>query len=349
MDDPVVCAAPTPRRVIAITGGKTVPSRRYRIDAIIPYVRRLGIEMEELCSRVACYPPSRKALRPGWFIAALAERLTYVFRARKYDAVILQRELISTMATIEHLLPAPRIFDVDDAIFLYRDGKAAKRIASGSTLVVCGNQYLADTFSQWNDNIAVIPTGVDTERLKPAESKSESEGLTIGWIGTVGNFGYLEQIKTALAYVLRSQPSVRFRLVSSELPEFLRDLGNQFEFVRWRPGIEEIQIPTFSIGVMPLEDNAWARGKCAFKMLQYMAAGVPVIASDVGVNGELLRKADIGIGVKAGADWTDALMTLLSDEQARRRLGQNGRALAVSAYSLDNIAAMWKDQFDRIL
>ena len=148
---------------------------------------------------------------------------------------------------------------------------------------------------------------------------------------------------------MQARKSGRFRLVSSECPSFFRDLGEQFEFVRWSPGIEETEIPGFTIGIMPLQDSEWTRGKCAFKMLQYMAAGVPVVASDVGMNAALLRQADVGVGVSAGEDWAGALEQLMQDPVARRRLGENGRALAVSDYSLHRVAEMWKEQIDKAL
>lgn len=105
----------------------------------------------------------------------------------------------------------------------------------------------------------------------------------------------------------------------------------------------------FTIGIMPLQDSEWTRGKCAFKMLQYMAAGVPVVASDVGMNAALLRQADVGIGVSAGEDWAAALQQLMQHGVVRRRLGENGRALAVSDYSLHRVAALWKEQIDKAL
>jgi len=336
-------------RVVAITGGRFVPSRRFRVKALVPYLQTHGIHLDELCPRLSSYPPSTKIARPVWFISALVERLTYVLRANGYDAIILQRELISTLATIEGLLPGPRILDVDDAIFLHRDGRAARKIASGCLLVVCGNEYLAESFSQWTERIAIIPTGVDTQRLRPAESNGRDDELTIGWIGTVGNFQFLEQMKSALASVLKRHKKVIFRLISSERPDFLDDLGDQVDFVQWYPGIEESLIPTFSIGIMPLADNGWSRGKCAFKMLQYMAAGIPVVTSKVGVNAQLLNQDEIGIGVLKSDQWVEALEFLLSDPTSRHRMGANGRALAVAEYSLPKIAALWKQQFDRVL
>lgn len=345
MDSP----APTvTRHVVAITGGKNVPSRRFRVKALLPHLRELGIAAEELCAGISSYPPPQRWLRPAWFAAALAERLTYTVRARNYEAVILQRELISTLATVERLLPEPRILDVDDAIFLYRNGKAAQSIAAGCALVVCGNEYLADRFSKWNAEVAVIPTGVDTDRLRPREARFRDDSVRIGWIGTVSNFKYLEQIKPEIARVMHAHKQARFRLVSSECPSFFRDLGEQFEFVRWSPGIEETEIPGFTIGIMPLQDSEWTRGKCAFKMLQYMAAGVPVVASDVGMSASLLRQADIGVGVSAGEDWAGALEQLMHDAEMRRRLGDKGRELAVSEYSLSRVAELWKEQIERV-
>jgi glycosyltransferase involved in cell wall biosynthesis len=336
-------------RIVAVTGGRYVPSRRFRIKAIVPHVRKLGIQLDELCPVVSSYPPSRKIYRPAWFAGALTERLTFVLRSRGYDAVILQRELISTLATVENLLPGPRVLDVDDAIFLYRNGKAAKRIASSCALVVCGNEYLVENFSRWNRNVAAIPTGVDTDRLRPRTGTADEGALTIGWIGTVSNFRYLEQIKPALASVLKAHKAARFRIVSSERPGFLCDLGDKFEFVRWYPGIEETEIPGFSIGIMPLEDNEWSRGKCAFKMLQYMAAGIPVVASKVGMNRKLLAQAEVGVGVESIDTWADALDHVMSDAGLRRRCGKNGRKIAVEEYSLTRIAAMWKHELERIL
>jgi glycosyltransferase involved in cell wall biosynthesis len=272
-----------------------------------------------------------------------------MLRANGYDAIILQRELISTLATIESLLPGPRILDVDDAIFLHRDGSAARKIASGCLLVVCGNEYLAESFSQWNKNIAIIPTGVDTSRLRPAETSGGDDELIIGWIGTAGNFKYLEQMNSALTDVLGRHKDVTFRIVSSECPDFLGDLGDQVEFVQWYPGIEETLIPTFSIGIMPLSDSGWSRGKCAFKMLQYMAAGIPVVTSKVGMNAQLLSQDEIGIGVLTSDQWVEALEFLISDPACRHRMGANGRNLAVAQYSLPKIADLWKQQFDQVL
>ena len=326
-----------------------MPSRRFRIKALVPYLCQRRILLDELCPRISSYPPIRHIYRPPWLAASVAERMRYLWRATGYDVVILQRELISTLATLERFLPRPMVFDIDDAIFLRRRGVAAKKIASNSALVVCGNSYLADNFSKWNDNVAVIPTGVDTESLRPLGSGNERAELTIGWIGTRANYPYLETISPALTEVLKSDRRVTLQIVSNTFPEFLRHLGNQLDFRQWQPGIERELLPRFSVGIMPLRDDDWGKGKCAFKMLQYMAVGIPVVVSPVGVNAELLRQGDVGLAAVTCAEWSESLTSLLRDERQRTRLGGNGRRLAVANYSLPAVASLWRRHLERIL
>jgi len=328
-------------RVVAITGGQNVPSRRFRIHAIVPYLAKRSIELTELCPTFSRYPPSSRLLRLPWFAAALVERLTFLYRSTGYDAVILQREMISTLPTLERLLPKPRILDVDDAIYLRRNGRAAEYIARSCSLVVCGNHYLAEKFSQWNSNVVVIPTGVDTDQLRTIEIRNNVESPIIGWIGTAGNYRYLESIVPALSKVLGTFKNSRLQIISNQFPHFLEHLGEQLEFILWRPGIENDLLPRFTIGIMPLVDSEWARGKCAFKMLQYMAAGVPVVASPVGANGVVLAEGHIGFAADSTQDWIEALIGLLEDFELASELGVNGRKLVEEKYSLKQVAMSW--------
>lgn len=331
-------------RVVAITGGKNVPSRRFRIDVLAPFLAKRSIELKELCPILSMYPPASRLLRLPWFAAALIERLTFLYHSRGYDAVILQREMISTLPTLERLLPKPRILDVDDAIYLHRNGRAAEYIARSCSLVVCGNHYLAEKFSQWNSNVVVIPTGVDTDQLQPIVNRNITEVPSIiGWIGTAGNYRYLELIKPALRKVLASFPNTRLQIISNQFPTFLGHLGRQLDFRLWRPGIENDLLPRFTIGIMPLTDSEWERGKCAFKMLQYMAAGVPVVVSPVGMNELLLKAAQVGYGARSAQDWEDTLIRLLTDCGLASALGKNGRKLVEKQYSLKLVARYWSN------
>ncbi|MDA3877726.1 MAG: glycosyltransferase [Halothiobacillus sp.] len=329
-------------RVVAITGGENVPSRRFRIDALVRFLAKRSIELTELCPLINKYPPSSRLLRLPWLAAALLERLTFLYRSRGYDAVILQREMISTLPTMERLLPKPLILDVDDAIYLHRNGWAAEYVARSCSLVVCGNHYLAEKFSQWNSNVVVIPTGVDTDQLRPIENRNVTEAPTIGWIGTAGNYRYLELIEPALRKVLTCFPSARLQIISNQYPTFLKHLGEQLDFRLWHPGIENDLLPRFTIGIMPLADNEWERGKCSFKMLQYLAAGVPVVVSPVGMNEIVLEAAQVGYAASSIQDWVDALICLLDNIDLASALGANGRKLVEKEYSLKQVAHQWR-------
>ena len=155
----------------------------------------------------------------------MLERLPSVLSTYCYDATLLQRELLSTLVILEPWTKRPRILDVGDAIFIHRGGVAARRLAEVADLVICGNDYLAERFAQWNSKVAILPMAVDTARFLP-NSKGASERMVIGWIGTSGNFPYLQRIEPALAQVLKKHPHSILRVVA--------DWPHQVEFIRWK-------------------------------------------------------------------------------------------------------------------
>jgi len=336
-------------RVVAITGGKNVPSRRFRIKVVIPFLRQKGFDLVELCPIINCYPPKSRLLRLPWFALAIVERIIFVFRSRGCDAVILQREMISTLFTLEWLMPKPRVLDVDDAIYLYNNASAARKIAQTCSLVVCGNQFLAEQFSKWNSNVVVIPTGIDTKKLRPIEKPITTTSPTIGWIGTSGNYKYLELIEPALRKIFALFPNVRLQVISNERPMFFDYLGDQLDFRLWRPGIENDLLPQLTIGIMPLIDSEWEWGKCSFKMLQYMAAGIPVVVSPVGMNAEILASGSIGLAANNTDEWVEALSRLLQSSEMVLAMGMNGRKLVESEYSLSVVSLKWQKALSNLI
>lgn len=326
-------------RIAAFTGGLSVPSARFRVRQYIPALRKEGIGIEEFASGLGQYPPQTKWIRPFWALATLAERVPGVMMSHRYDAVLLQREIMSSFVTLEPLTTRPRILDVDDAIFLQRGGGFAKRLAELSDKVICGNNYLAEWFSRWNINVDVIPTAVDTERYLPnAETKSLDFPLVIGWIGTSGNYKYLYGIEGALAKVMRAHPRTRLKVVGDQLPEFRNLSLDQVDFVPWSEAIEVQAIQSMDIGIMPLEDSPWTRGKCSFKMLQYMATGLPVVVSPIGMNAEILTLGELGIGATTERQWIDGLIALLENKTLRARFGAEGRRVVESSFSIRVVA-----------
>jgi glycosyltransferase involved in cell wall biosynthesis len=322
-------------RIAALTGGLSVPSARFRIRQYIPSLKQEGIELEEFSSGFGQYPPKTRWVRPLWALATLAGRLPSIAMTYRYDATLLQREIMSSFVTLEPLTKHPRILDVDDAIFLRRGGGFAKRLAELSDKVICGNSYLAERFKRWNVNVDIVPTAVDTERYQPAsKDKLAEQPLIIGWIGTSGNFKYLYAIETALQKVMRTYPAVRLTIISDRHPEFRYLAHDRINFTPWSESTEVKAIQSMDIGIMPLDDSPWARGKCSFKLLQYMASGVPVVASPIGMNADVLKLGKFGFGASTEEQWIDGLIALLEDKSIRCKFGAEGRRVVESSFSI---------------
>lgn len=323
---------------MAFTGGLAVPSARYRIRQYIPALRSHGIHLQEFHGHAGSYPPPAQWKRMGWAAERLAELVPACIASRKADVVFLQREFLSTYPTIEFLTGRPRLLDVDDSIHLYRGGRAARRLAALSDRVLCGNDYLAEVYSRWNRDVAVLPTGVDTARYVPC-MRREERAVVVGWIGTSANHDYLLGIEESLSKVLAG-PDVVLRIVSNSRPKF-RHLGeHQAEFRQWTAEGEVAAIQEFDIGLMPLQDSEWARGKCSYKMLQYMSCAIPVVVSPVGMNQQVLQKANVGLPASNHADWEDAIRFLLADADKRLEMGANGRRVVEEHFSVERLGPL---------
>lgn len=323
---------------MAFTGGLNVPSARYRIRQYIPALRDHGIGLQEFHGRAGSYPPPAQWKRVGWAAERLAELVPACIASRNADVVLLQREFLSTYPTIEFLTGRPRLLDVDDSIHLLRDGRAARRLASICDRVLCGNDHLAEIYSRWNRDVAVLPTGVDTARYVPGKRREE-RALIVGWIGTSANHDYLLAIEDALSRVLAG-PDVILRIVSNSCPKFRHLDEHQVEFRQWTAEGEVAAIQEFDIGLMPLFDSEWARGKCSYKMLQYMSCAIPVVVSPVGMNRQVLEKADVGLSASTDADWEEAIRFLLSDEKKRLEMGEMGRRVVEDHFSVERLGPL---------
>lgn len=335
-------------KVNAITRSGIAPSGWYRVGALNEIFESRGVSIHEIKPKVSSLPPAEKYRRPVWFMAALYERLTYLRKLKKTDITILQRELISTIPTVERFLPGKLILDVDDAIFLNKRGWAAINAARASVGIVCGNEYLADYFSKYNSNIKIIPTGVDTSKMTMDMNRLENtKKRVLGWIGTPGNLKYFEPILSALvAFLKQNREQVELRIVTSHFSAIPAELQKICTFVKWYPGIEFDQLPYWTLGIMPLSDDPWTRGKCAFKMLQYMSAGIPVVVSPVGMNLDVLRRGEFGYGPESPDEWCEAIQELVRNASLNKRFGLAAREIAERDYSLESVVDKWLDAFD---
>ena len=319
-------------RVMAFTGGVAAPSARFRVRQYVPLLAREHVDVVELSPGLGSYPPERRWQRPAWALGSLAQRLPQIAAGWAGDVTLLHREMISTRYTLEGFTRPPRLVAVDDAIHLFRHGRAARHLAERADLVVVGNEWLAEAWRRWNPRVEILPTAVDTScyGVRPLPERP-----CIGWIGSFGNLRYLENIAPALAEVARRFPAVSIAVCSERPPKLA---GLPVHYVPWSIEAEDDFLASLTVGLMPLDDGPWERGKCSFKMLQYMAAGRPCVVSPVGMNNNILAQAELGLAATTHAEWVAGLSSVLSDRCGAEELGAAGRALVHSRYSLTALA-----------
>lgn len=278
-------------------------------------------------------------------VLGYVRRLHALVKARAFDIVIIEKELFPFLPAIfESLLERlgiPYVADYDDALFHRYDlhsssivrrllGRKIDLVMRKATLVVAGNEYLADRArSAGARRIEIIPTVVDERRYQPVVSRSGGPPV-VGWIGTPSTSHYLESLLPEFER-LRSEMPVRFVAIGAREADFV---GTLVETWPWAEDTEVSSIQQFDIGIMPLQDSPWERGKCGYKLIQYMACGLPVIASSVGVNNEIVIPGENGLLADTREAWGRALRALLHSSEAHRMaMGQKGRERVVEWYS----------------
>lgn len=326
--------------VKAFTQGDSVPSTRFRVDYLKHGLRASKINISVSNAHESAYPPSNHRRRLLWAVKEVFFRFLNVCGSFKYDVVILQREMISTIPTLERFTKKPRILDVDDAIWIRRSGWAADEIAKRVDHIVCGNSYIAEYFRKFGKPVSIIATPVDVDRFFPVEKKCASK--VIGWSGTSGGFKFLYDIEDALAQVLEENQDWKLRIVSDQRPNFNKIPAHAIEYVQWAVENEVDSIATMDIGLMPLDDTEWSRGKCSYKMLLYMACCIPVVVSDFGMNREILKSGFIGFGAIGSVEWYQSLTALINNPLDRDLAGRNARDIVVERYSLNHAINEWE-------
>jgi glycosyltransferase involved in cell wall biosynthesis len=225
----------------------------------------------------------------------------------RYDFIWLQREILPTYITLEFFIVKPIIYDVDDAVFIgKRQSKVQKYISQKAKSVIVGNSYLYNWYSQYNNQIFNVPTVVDTNRYFPINNSIKNK-FVIGWIGTSSNFYNIDLIAEALGIFLHNNPDCVLHIVSNE--KYYNDLipFKSIINIKWDYSLDVKCINDFNVGIMPLIDSNWSRGKCSFKLIQYLACGIPVIASPVGMNIDVLTNLSFTWLPKKNEEWIEAM------------------------------------------
>jgi glycosyltransferase involved in cell wall biosynthesis len=314
-------------------------SARYRVYQYIPLLEQAGFEVSVL-------PPAGKRRGAARWVDSAAERRRCVEEAAEADVVFLQKRLLPPGFVRKMKgTGTPLVFDFDDAIFRAahkRRSWATRRkvqrrfcaVLSAADLVLAGNTFLAEAAGNYAKTVRVLPTVVDLCRY-PLKEHSVSGSLTVGWIGSRATEPYLHALDGVLARLAARHPGLRLVVVSDG--EFCAE-GVRVERRAWSESTEVDDILSFDIGLMPLEDNTWTRGKCGLKALQYMAAGIPAVSSPVGVVAEFTQHDVSGMLCGSAEKWEQSIERLLADADLRSRMGASGRAVVEERFALEQHA-----------
>jgi len=345
------------KKILCLTLGKNSPAGRFRALQWVPYLKKQGYQV----TIRHCRPSNEYVPRGFYYLRAnrfyyfinlpfiILRRILDIRDAAEFDFVFLQRPLLGQrFKFLERWLFRLNqnvIFDFDDAIFVNFDGSRNHRYEAylhymnqKASRVVVGNAYLQE-FAQFKaESVDVIPTCIDTEKYHPnlaACNGRDPNRVVLGWIGTSGNYPYLKSVRPVMQKLVQKYPQVTVRIVSEHPP--LKEVldGVPFEYQKWTAGAELDDLCGFDIGIMPLEDNSWSRGKCGFKLIQYMACGKPVVASPIGANTAIVDDGENGFLVTDETGWIEKLSLLLENPETRRAFGHKARRKIEAQYSTE--------------
>jgi glycosyltransferase involved in cell wall biosynthesis len=359
------------RRVLALS---PIPEEgagcRFRITQFVPFLKSAGYDVTirpffspEFFRLV--YRRGRYLTKVAAFGGLTAERVKLLRDLSQYDLIFLYREAYPIGPPLfERWLSGPGkppiIYDFDDAVFLPNVSDANRflgslkwvrkipEILSRSAAVVAGNDYLASFARRHNASVETIPTCVDTTKFVPRADRTPRDPRRpiVGWIGSPTTAPYLAGVAPALQRVSAARP---FTFVVSGAGEEVRVDGVETVNMPWSLDNEVGLFNQCDIGIYPLTDDEWAQGKCGFKAIQFMACGVPVVASAVGVNREIVQDGVNGFLASNDAEWETKLSALIADPQLRARFAEAGRRTVEQRYSLAVNAPKLARVFDRVL
>jgi glycosyltransferase involved in cell wall biosynthesis len=314
-------------RALCVIEHGDAPSTRLRLRDCLNHYSRLGVQATVLTTRRSNIVSQSEIIR----------------QARRHELVLLFKTLGFSPLELALLRRAnPRIiFDFDDAV-MFREQKHRRPVAGKNfrkflrtvrhcAAVVAGNNFLACFGQACGARAIVLPTSID---LAKSQLKQHSDGLgvTVGWLGLSDGLPYLQHIQPALKRLTKLYPDLRLKVISDK-PLHLEDVVVENE--PWRLETEQAHLASFDIGIMPLWDSLWTRGKCGYKILQYMSVGTPVVASDVGVNNEIITSGENGFLARREEDWVKAISSLIENAEQRKNFGLRGRQLVETRYSLE--------------
>lgn len=336
------------------------PGQRFRFEQYFSFLEQNGFVCE--LSYIISAEDDRKLYRKGHYLEkygihrrAMATRKRDVARANEFDIIFIFREALLTGSTeFERLFKESKakiVFDFDDAIwnldvsdanrmfsFLKNPDKTATIIGL-SDIVFAGNNYLADYARKFNKNISVVPTTIDTAEYFPVKLNRTSEKLIVGWSGSITTIKHFE-FAIPFLKILKGKYGDKLEIkVVGDVNYVNEELG--IKGIAWNKENEIHDLSTFDIGIMPLPNDEWAKGKCGLKGLQYMALGIPTLMSPVGVNSDIVVDGVNGFLPATNVEWVKHIEELIVSPELRKKIGEAGKKTVEEKYSTN----AWKEKY----
>lgn len=342
------------------------PSQRFRFEQYFGILSQKGYAYSvasflTLADWQILYHKGNGVIKAVNFFIAFIKRFFLLFRMPAFDFVFIHREAAPVGPPvfewiIAKVLRKKIIYDFDDAIWLtdkknesgieklIRWRSKVKAICSWSYKVSCGNEYLCAYARQFNSNVVYNPTTIDTTGLHNPESvrNREKQKITLGWTGSHSTLKYLKEVESALLSLEKKYPQTEVLIIANEKPELAL---SSLKFLPWRKETESQDLAQMDIGIMPLPDDEWTKGKCGFKALQYMAMNVPAIVSPVGVNTRVVDHGVTGFHASTQDEWFRYLEELITSEPLRKKMGEAGRQKVIDQYSVLSNASTFLSLF----
>jgi glycosyltransferase involved in cell wall biosynthesis len=343
------------------------PSSRIRVYQLQPFLRDLGLASDirplltgDVKTLIASLFSDRGVFHKAYAAFTIAlhflKRFQHVIIARHYEVVVVQKDVLPFgLRPLLQLFNRNIVYEFDDAIWEPTPGQKRKslvmaaifryrsrlfhRLLRSSRAIIAENSYLAEYATTFNRKVATITAPIDTHRYRSLMPQDRNGDVILGWIGSPGTTYLLESLEPALSRIGRCFDRIVVHNVGGSPIQFA---GIPVRNITWSEAGEIEHLRSFSVGLMPLDDTAFNRGRLGYKMIIYASMGIPTVAADIGLNRTVIKHNETGFLARHDDDWIDYISRLIADPGLRERLGSNARRVAISEYDVRAAAEKYR-------